>query len=219
MNTKQKIKAILFDCDGVLLDSEMPLRLKIHEWLSTVEGYNLTANCLMEILRGKNAKQVVEILTNKGFNLPNDFEEKIITYVKAHYPTYTKKIDNVDTMLENLENIQKVICSNGMAEVFEQAIKLKNLDQHFKGYFGRDNTGFAKPHPGVYIQGAKSLNIDIKNCLIVEDSPTSGMQAAKASKAGVIVGFTGSGSNDEDLLNAGADYIINVLKKRINLKA
>ena len=204
----QKVQAILFDCDGVLLDSEMPLRKQIHQWLLDVDGYDMTSNILMDLLRGKNAKQVVEILTEKGLNLPKDFEQKIITFVKAEYPTYTTKIENVEEMLESLNDMPKVICSNGLAEVFSQAMKVKSIDNHFKGYFGRDNTGFAKPHPGVYLEGGEFLNTDMQNCLIVEDSATSGLTAAKASNAGVIVGFTGSGADAEELKAAGADYII-----------
>lgn len=204
----QKVQAILFDCDGVLLDSEMPLRKQIHEWLLDVDGYDMTSNILMDLLRGKNAKQVVEILKEKGLNLPEDFEQKIITFVKAEYPTYTTKIENVEEMLESLNDMPKVICSNGLAEVFSQAMKVKSIDNYFKGYFGRDNTGFAKPHPGVYLAGGEFLNTDMQNCLIVEDSATSGLTAAKASNAGIIVGFTGSGADAEELKAAGADYII-----------
>lgn len=206
-----KIEAILFDCDGVLLDSEMPLRMKMHEWLQDVEGYNLTSEILMDILRGKNAKQVVEVLTAKGLNIPEDFEKTIITFVKAEYPNYTKKIKNVENMLQELSNIPKAICSNGLAEVFSQAMQVKNLDKYFESYFGRDNTGFAKPHPGVYLAGGDFFKTPMQKCLIVEDSPGSGLQAAKASKAGVIVGFTGSGALAEELTTAGADYIINDL--------
>ena len=203
-----KVQGILFDCDGVLLDSEMPLRKQIHQWLLDIDGYDMSSNILMDLLRGKNAKQVVEVLTAKGLILPADFEQTIITFVKAEYPKYTTKIENVEEMLSSLNDIPKVICSNGLAEVFSQAMQVKKLDQYFKGYFGRDNTGFAKPNPGVYLAGGEHLELDMANCLVVEDSHGSGLSAAKASNAGIIVGFTGSGANAEELKAAGAHYII-----------
>lgn len=207
----KKVKAILFDCDGVLLDSEMPLRIKIHEWLQEVEGYDMTPEVLMKILRGKNAKQVVDVLTEKGFNIPEDFEQTIIKFVRAEYPQYTKKIENVGKMLEQLKDYPMAICSNGLSEVFSEAMRVKGLDIHFDGYFGRDNTGCSKPHPGVYLAGGEAFEIPMENCLIVEDSPGSGLESAKASGAGFIVGFTGSGASEEALRKAGAHYIINDL--------
>lgn len=206
-----KVKGILFDCDGVIINSEMPLRLKIHEWLKGADGYNMTAEELMKVLRGKNAKQVVEVLTERGISVPKDFEQTIITFVRAEYPQYTTRMDNIEEMLQSLKDIPKVICSNGLAEVFAEAMRVKKLDQYFEGYFGRDNTGFAKPHPGVYLSGGESLGLDMSECLVVEDSPGSGIEAAKASKAGVIVGFTGSGANRHELFAAGANYIIDDL--------
>jgi len=189
----------------------MPLRKQIHEWLLNIEGYDMSSTILMDLLRGKNAKQVVEVLTAKGLTLPENFEQQIITFVKAEYPTYTTKIENVEEMLSSLNEVPKVICSNGLAEVFSQAMQVKNLDQYFKGYFGSDNTGFAKPHPGIYLAGGEYLELDMVNCLVVEDSPGSGLSAAKASNAGTIVGFTGSGADAKELKSAGAHYIIDDL--------
>ena len=206
-----KVKAVLFDCDGVIIHSEMPLRLQIHEWLKEVKGYNMTAEELMTVLRGKNAKQVVEVLTERGINVPEGFEQTIITFVRAEYPQYTTRVDNIEEMLQALSNLPKVICSNGLAEVFAEAMRVKKLDQYFDGYFGRDNTGFSKPHPGVYLAGGEALGVDMSECLVVEDSPGSGIESAKASKAGIIVGFTGSGANRDELLKAGANYVIDDL--------
>jgi HAD superfamily hydrolase (TIGR01509 family) len=209
-----KVQALLFDCDGVLLHSEMPLRIKIHEWLEdSCDNYDLNPETLMTLLRGKNATQVVEVLQEKGYNVHSDFKHKIVRFVRSEYPRYTQKVENVEAMLQSLEKFPKAICSNGLAEVFSEAMKVKELDKYFVGYFGRDNTGFAKPDPGVYLAGGKALKIPMGNCLIVEDSPGSGLSAANASKAGVIVGFTGSGANAEELKKAGAHYIINDLNE------
>ena len=207
----KRVQAILFDNDGVLVESERPLREKIHEWLLECENYDLSVPELIEALRGKNAYQIEDILTKAGVSLPDGFSSKIFNYVKKYKPEYSKKMPDVEEMLQALDDYPKVVCSNALAEYYPIDLESKGLAEYFKGFFGIDNTGFAKPHPGIYLAGAKHLNIDIANCLILEDSPGSGLAAAVASGAGTIVGLTGSGALKEDFIDAGAHYVIDSL--------
>jgi len=208
----KKIQGILFDCDGVLLDSEYNQRKIIHKLLQeNVENYKLSFDDFMKVSRGLDAFQTKSLLESYGLNIPEMLFLNYLKEFEGRYTDFADKVNNVEKMLEELTGFKKAVCSNNWVSVYQKALVKHDIEKHFETLVGQDQVEKGKPEPHVYLEGGKRLDIPMENCLAIEDTPGIGLTAAKASGAGVLVGFTGSGSSAEDLINAGAHHTIDCL--------
>ncbi|MCP4354492.1 MAG: HAD family phosphatase [Proteobacteria bacterium] len=208
----KKIQGILFDCDGVLLDSERNVRKMMHDKLKVeIEMYDFSLKEFINTTRGLDNIQTKQVLETHGFEIPDGLVTDFLTMVLQYYCEYAEKITNVEEMLIALNGYPKAVCSSNWVDVYKKALQKHNLDEHFDVLLGHDDVEKTKPEPHIYLEGGKRLGLSMENCLAIEDTAGIGLQAAKASNAGVVVGFTGSGSLKEDFIEAGADYIIDSL--------
>jgi HAD superfamily hydrolase (TIGR01509 family) len=200
-----QIKGILFDCDGVLLDTDTPFRRNLSLALAKF-GYNITTKQAVDRWKGKNIEQVARELFFEGC----DFTEQLVTPdfmksigVKADESAIVK---NVRAMLSAID-LPKGVCSNGRTERLLDNFTTTNLLNEFEFICGRDTIGAMKPDPQVYLNGAEKLGFDISECLVVEDS-VSGLSAGIESGA-ITVAFTGCGGKKKDLEKLNPNFIIN----------
>lgn len=219
----KKIQGILFDCDGVLLDSEEKFRQVQYDALKEgIDNFKLDFKDFLHASRGLQDSRLAEIMLERGIKIPDNFFDKSNDFLINNYANMADKIENVEEMLQDLADYPKAICSNNWTYVYQKALDKHDLDKYFQIKLGSDVVEKSKPDPCVYLEGAKRLGLSIENCLAIEDTPGIGLTAAKASNAGVVVGFTGSGSTVEDLKAGGADYTIDsllelpVLIKKLN---
>jgi HAD superfamily hydrolase (TIGR01509 family) len=224
------MKAVLFDCDGVLINTE-ELGYKI---LSHMLDRELTSRGVapplftreqyVELLSGITYQQFHDKMhkafkDKTGEELPAGFSEELQEKILAAEDTHMRAIDGVKEMLTVLKNknIPIAIGSNSGREGLFRKLKKAGLDKFFDGHiYSRDDVRVPKPAPDLYHFAAKKLGgFKANECVVVEDSIT-GTLAGKASGA-FVIGFVGEAHRldheAEYLKNAGASTIAHDMKE------
>jgi HAD superfamily hydrolase (TIGR01509 family) len=203
---------ILFDCDGVLVDSEV-IAAEVESKLLRDSGFDITAEDMCIRFAGMDWKSILLTIEQEA-DIPIsaqllDKSEKLLDAALARR---VKMIEGVPYALTKLTE-RRCICSNSSTPRLDLMLTKVGLKTHFEGHIysakdlGPDRT---KPRPDIYIHGAKQFDADPARCLVVEDS-VHGVHAARAAGMRVI-GFTGGGhtypTHADRLTDAGAETVI-----------
>lgn len=208
---KYPISLIIFDCDGVLVDSEY-LASKISAELITEAGLPITAEEISERYSGMVIKDILQDLEKTtGHHFSISIIDKCYEQFKNRMSTELHAIDGIKKVLSNLDK-PFCICSNSNTQDIQYMLDILNLSHFFKGKIFAapelDNKKL-KPAPDVFLHAAAHFNIKPEHCLVIEDSVV-GIKAAKA--AGMrVVGFTGGSHTYQKhgnvLSEAGAETV------------
>jgi len=197
---------IIFDCDGVLVDSE-PLANAVMKKYLTELGLSISLERTMERFVGLSlATMRKTILSEDGLDLPDDFEEEVMHRDRLAFATDLKAISGVSTTLETL-TLPRCVASSGEHEKIKMSLTLTGLLPYFDGrvYSATDVTN-GKPAPDLFLHAALNMNANPRDSLVIEDS-LAGVQAGVAAGMQVF-GFVGGGHITEGhanrLLDAGA---------------
>lgn len=203
---------ILFDCDGVLVDSEI-IAAEVESKLLRDAGFDITAEDMCIRFAGMDWKSILLTIEQES-DLPLsasliDKSEKLLDAALARR---VKMIDGVRFALSKLTE-QRCICSNSSSHRLDLMLTKVGLKPYFEGHIysakdlGPDRT---KPKPDIYLHGAKQFGVDPSRCLVIEDS-VHGVHAARAAGMRVI-GFTGGShtypTHADRLTDAGAETVI-----------
>ncbi len=203
----------LFDCDGVLIDSEIIAAEVDAEHLAKA-GLEITAEEIMHRFAGSTIIAIKEAAEQElGRKLPDDFVEVQRAELDQRLAEEVDPMEGIHDMLDVLEG-PRCVCSNSSANRLKLTLERTQLYSRFEpNIFSAQEVGTreAKPLPNVYLYGAKQFGADPAECVVLEDSAV-GVTAAKA--AGMrVVGFTGAGhswpGHADALTDAGADTVIN----------
>jgi HAD superfamily hydrolase (TIGR01509 family) len=198
------IKAVIFDMDGVLVDSEA-----YHERYLTRVCLNLGIHIKkkdFEALRGTTAEHfwehISEIYSLKKIT-PTFIENVKIGYLDFLKSLETiKPIDGVIELLELLESlaIRKVVASSASRIRVDALIEMLGISKYFAQKISGQDVEKGKPSPDIFLISAQKIGSRVEECIVIEDSP-NGIAAAKA--AGMkCIGFSGSGTKAETLSNS-----------------
>ncbi len=197
---------IIFDCDGVLIDSEVIANRVDVELLATL-GIDFSFEEYMEISLGKTLSDtMLEIETRSNKKLPVDYPERVLEYKKVAFSKELKAIDGITHLLEKLR-LPKAVASGSSPERLEHSLMVTKLWSFFAPHiYSATMVKRGKPAPDLFLFTAKKFSADPNKTLVIEDS-TSGVQAAIAASMNVI-GFTGGShiqeGHEERLLELGA---------------
>lgn len=206
---------IIFDCDGVLVDSEI-IAAQVESKLLTEAGYPIEADDLAERFAGMSWKDML-MTVEKEANVPLqasllESTEKLLDDKLARS---VKGIADVSYAVARID-LPRCICSNSSSKRLKSMLKRAGTYELFApNIFSAKDVGErrAKPAPDVFLHAAKSLDADPANTLVIEDS-AHGIEGAKAAGMRVI-GFTGAShtypSHADRLTEAGAETVINRL--------
>lgn len=178
-----KFKAVIFDMDGVLIDSEY---YWIQAEMSFLGKYSvkLTKELNAE-MTGKSLVESVTILKNR-FNLEPSVEvllEDKKVFSDAIYEYQAQKMPGVDELLKKVKTTGglKAIASGSSSERIKKIVERCGWGLSFDCIVSTDHVNFVgKPDPAIYLYTAKQLNIDPKDCVVIEDS-VNGVRSAKAA--------------------------------------
>jgi HAD superfamily hydrolase (TIGR01509 family) len=192
---------LIFDCDGVLVDSEMLSHTVLREMISEY-GVHLTLEETLEHFMGTSTEKCREVLTSligrpAPGNFFNDFRDR--TFV-----AFRQSLTAVAGVTEVIAGLHAPFCvaSNGPREKMRFTLGHTGLLSHFDGrLFSAQDVKLPKPAPDLFLHAAATLGAPAKACLVVEDSPT-GVVAARAAGMQVL-GFAAMGQADK-LRRAGA---------------
>ncbi len=202
------LKAVLFDMDGVIVDSE-PIHHKAYEKM--FEEFDITVSTeLYASFTGKATLSICEQICNE-FNLETSPELLVVSKRKHFIPLFENDTDFclLEGVLELIKNyhqngITLIVASSASMENINRIFKRFDLDQYFKAKLSGADLKESKPHPEIFINAAKASGCSVSECMVIEDS-TNGILAAKA--AGIYcVGYNSLHSKSQDY--SQADLVI-----------
>lgn len=203
---KNKIAAVIFDCDGVLVDSEF-IASQVSLRMLEPYGVTMTAQDYARLFAGKVEEDIIGVI-KKEYNvaLPEDYVPKLKLAIENALDNDLQPISGVK---ETLTNIQKKVgvASNSRLVRVIHSLKIADLSDVFeKNLFAAEMVAQPKPYPDVYLLAAQKLKVSPNECLVVEDSVTG---VTAATSAGMhVIGFLGAShiyeGHDQKLIKAGA---------------
>lgn len=199
-----KPKAVIFDCDGVVVDSEeMTFDLLVEEFAA--HGLPLPREVIARDYIGGTMADVARRARDAGASLPDDWVERFYTRLYAHLGQGTPLIPGILQVLDALDGagIPYAIGSNGSDEKMQVTLgQHPGLIARFKGHLYSGQTlGAPKPAPDLYLFAARQLGAMPESSIVIEDSPT-GARAARA--AGIRCFGYAAHTPQERLANEGA---------------
>jgi len=177
-------KAVLFDLDGTLIDSEW---FYYKAWRKALKyyGFTLDSDLWLNDLAGKTDRQALEYLrSNHAFEV--DGEElfgRIRKLIAVQYETETVSLMPGVTDLINFlrqRQVTMAVVTSSKREVATYHLERNGLRQFFKVLVSRTDVQQPKPHPEPYLRCVAQLELEPADCLVLEDSVT-GATAAKAA--------------------------------------
>lgn len=170
---------VIFDCDGVLVDSEPTSNLAIAENL-TRRGLPMTQDKAMALFVGGTMVNVMTKARGMGADLPDDWIDEIYAEVYARLKAGVNAVEGIKSLLDRLDQaeIPSCVASNGSEDKMRITLGQTGLwDRFADRMFSAHTLGTAKPDPDLFLAAAAHFSIPPKNCVVVEDS-TSGVTAA-----------------------------------------
>jgi len=184
ISLNNNIKALIFDCDGTLVDS-MPLHMKA--WVEAFKFFNERFDYdYLYSLKGMKELEIIE-LYNKKFGTNLNSEE---TVSKKH-EYYFKNIDSVKPIgpitkiaKEYFGRLPLAVVSGSVRDIVHKELEVVGVFNLFKTILTASDPYKPKPSPDIFLAAAKSLNVSPEYCLVFEDGD-SGLEAA--TKAGMQI--------------------------------
>ena len=214
---------VIFDCDGVLVDTEMIANNHISAVLSQY-GPTISGEECRKLFQGKTLEDVCETFTSTQ-NLPHDPElpKLMRRTIEDAMSNGIEPIPGAVELVHHLIDQDIAICvaSSGSIPKMHKTLGQAGLLDHLQHLlFSAQDAGRGKPHPDVFLAAAKAMNVDCRNAVIIEDS-LSGVQAGIAAGARVL-GYAGDAFTDAAALaGAGAEIFTKMAEVRglIGLKS
>lgn len=209
------IHHIIFDCDGVLVDSET-LTAEFESELLARFGIQLSPEIIKERFAGRTARgQWLELAAEYKLDLPPDFLEFRKRHAMENFEKRLKAIPHVAETLSKL-SAKLSVASNSEQDMLHLKLTVTGLIGHFGDrILSVDHVARPKPAPDLYREALARAGIPRLQTLVVEDTPT-GIAAAMAAGISVI-GFVGASHNTPDtptmLKQAGAFAVLDDIRR------
>lgn len=179
-----KTKAVIFDMDGLLIDSEPYWKIAEKKVFGEL-GLQLDDVLLRQVM-GFRLSEVVKHWYNYQ-PWPNpDFaktEEDVLTCVMELIADHAEALPGVQQLLAYLyeRNIPMAVASSSAMLLIEAVVDKLAIRKYFQLLWSAEYEPYGKPHPGIFISTAQKLGIEPTKCLVLEDS-VNGVLAAKAAR-------------------------------------
>jgi len=183
------IDAVIFDMDGLLIDSEPFWQLEEYNAFAK-KGIILTPEMQQETY-GLGTDEVIMHWYNyqpwDNFD-PGEIKREVFSGMKAHLFHEGKAKNGVDRALQYFidKNLPVGLASSSPTELIETVMEVLGLGNIIKVAVSSEDTGFGKPHPSVYLEAARLLGAEPARCLAFEDS-FNGLLAAKAARMKTVI--------------------------------
>lgn len=220
--TNNYFDAVIFDCDGVLVDSEeIANRIEVEEL--NIHGCPISVREYNDRFAGITTKDAFDTLAKEN-NIT--FHSGFVKSVEKKTLDFLEKEDlSIPGVRHALEEIYlpKAVASNAYNEKLHTLLRINNLLPYFNGHiFSADLVNHPKPYPDIYELAADAMGVSPRKCLVIEDSE-AGVKAARAAGMhvfGFIRGYRRDSNYVKVLEEAGSEVIFNdmlVLPKLISL--
>ncbi|HSH97385.1 MAG: HAD family hydrolase [Methylophilaceae bacterium] len=201
-----RLQLVIFDCDGVLVDSET-LTNKIFLKQLAEDGLEISISEFMNEFVGHTMVEATRKMHQKyNYQLTEDFFKRFHISSLRILATDLEPIPGIHEAIDNL-TVPFCMASNSAPDKIEVMLKKTELWDRFKGnIFSSKLVPNPKPAPDIYLLAAESHQTAVQNCLVIEDTSV-GVTAAVA--AGMTVFGYAAASDPKKLLDAGAKLVFN----------
>ncbi|PDT46671.1 HAD family hydrolase [Sinorhizobium fredii] len=204
----RNIELVIFDNDGVLVDSEI-IGIKIETELLRAAGYEISVERLTERFSGMSWGDILVIIEKEsGLSLRDALLDKTEAILDARIPKEVFAIDGTRSVLEGL-HYPRCVCSNTKMPRLDAMLTKVGLKEFFAPniFSAKDlGEGRSKPKPDIFLFGAERMGNEPSRTVVIEDT-VHGVQGARTAGMQVI-GFTGGShtypNHSGNLLEAGA---------------
>lgn len=199
-----KFDLIIFDCDGVLVDSERITNQVFAEMLNEL-GIPVTLDDMFEQFVGNSMEQCLKkISTMLGREPPSDFVTAYRFRTKAALESKLLPIPGIEDALNSIKT-PYCVASSGDHEKMRTTLGITGLWPRFEGkLFSVTEVAKPKPAPDVFLYAAGKYGVPAERCAVIEDTPT-GVSAGLA--AGMTVFGFAALTPEHRLTSAGAHHI------------
>jgi HAD superfamily hydrolase (TIGR01509 family) len=180
---------IIFDCDGVLVDSEV-ISCRAHAEVLTRHGYPITSEQVFDRFLGRSTRQAnLEVEAELGRSLPDDFHTQLQDEL---FRSFEADLEAVPHIHAALDRIAQPVCvaSSGSPQRMRVSLGRTSLyDRFAPNIFSALQVKNGKPAPDLFLFAAEQMTATPERCLVIEDS-IAGITAACAAGMAVL-GFCG----------------------------
>ncbi len=200
------IKAIIFDMDGVLVDSE-PFHVEIEKRQFILNKIAILDEEHHQYMGVTTDVMWREIAKRHSVTIPLELLIEQNRAESIRFFTEIKEIPVMPGLVELLEKLTQkkfpiAVASSSFPEIIELILQKTGLRKYFQVTVSSQEAGKSKPAPDVFILAAKKLGVKPEDCLVIEDS-SNGIKAAKAAGMNCVA-YQGSGANFESQKEADA---------------
>jgi len=186
------VELVVFDCDGVLVDSER-VAVGVDQRVLADLGWALETDEIVErFMGGTTAAFRAAVEQHLGRSLPETWESPYAAWYEQAFVDELVAVDGIEEALDGLDPLGLPTCvaSNGPHTKLDRTLGLTGLAHRFEGrVFSADDVVHGKPAPDLYLHAAAVMGVDPSRCVVVEDS-RPGTTAALAAGMRVL-GYAG----------------------------
>jgi HAD superfamily hydrolase (TIGR01509 family) len=209
------VDLVIFDCDGVLVDSEV-ISCRAHAETLTRHGYPITAEQVFHRFLGRSTRQAnMEVEAELGRALPDDFHLQLQDEL---FRSFEADLEAVPHIHAALDEINQAICvaSSGSHQRMHVTLGRSRLyDRFAPNIFSASQVTNGKPAPDLFLFAAEQMHVSPERCVVIEDS-VPGITGARAAGM-TVLGFHGGShcqpGHAEVLRAAGAAMIFDDMRQ------
>jgi HAD superfamily hydrolase (TIGR01509 family) len=184
-----RLELVIFDCDGVLVDSER-IAIPIDRAVLAELGWSMSETEVVQRFLGLSDQAMAdEVAAHLGRPLPEDWEDG---YQRLYREAFETDLIPVDGIVEALDQITTSTCvaSSGTLDNIRHRLILTGLSERFEGrIFSATEVARGKPAPDLFLHAAERMGAEPEACAVIEDS-RFGVEAARAAGMRVF-GYSG----------------------------
>lgn len=196
---------MIFDCDGVLVDSER-LTVEVESRVLTEMGWDLSVDEVVQRFVGRSSDYMLgEVQRRFGPERTAEFDRVTTDEIVEAFRTSLQAIDGVERLIRGLHQagVATCIASSGSYRKMELTLGVTNLDRFFEGrIYSASEVLNGKPAPDLFLHAASRMGVDPETCAVIEDSVHGVTAAVSAGMA--CYGFAGGLTRADVLVDAGA---------------
>jgi len=200
------IDLVIFDCDGVLVDSEV-ISCRAHADVLTMHGYAITADEVFDRFLGRSTRQAnLEIEAELGRKLPEAYHGDLQDELFRSFEADLEAIHGIHDVLDRIT--QRVcVASSGSHQRMRVSLGATGLHERLApNIFSASQVKNGKPAPDLFLFAAGEMKVPAERCVVIEDS-VAGIAGARAAGMAVLGFYGGSHCRPgyaEPLREAGA---------------
>ncbi|TNC73304.1 HAD family hydrolase [Rubellimicrobium roseum] len=197
---------VIFDCDGVLIDSEV-ISAQVLVEVAAEAGLHFDQAYVRDHFQGRSFPAVAQSIRESfGVTLPPDFEATYRERLLARFETDLRPTEGIDRVLDRLL-VPACVATSSSPPRAARSLAITGLDRRLPRVFTASQVARGKPAPDLFLLAAREMGVPPSRCLVIEDS-RPGLEAAQA--AGMEVALYAGGSHLADLDGAGLARLFDI---------